>query len=56
MPPSYFKQVLLISQFELKRGFATPKSLLSAVIFGAIWYFILMYPLLFVANLTLSSV
>lgn len=51
MPPRFFKQVLLISQFELKRGFATRKGLLSVVTFGVVWYFILLYPLRFVADL-----
>ena len=52
MPPSKFKQILLISQFELKRGFATRKGLLSVVTFGVVWYFILLYPLRFVADQT----
>ncbi len=51
MPPRFFKQVLLISQFELKRDFATRKGLLSVVTFGVVWHFILLYPLRFVADL-----
>ena len=51
MPPSFFRQLLLISQFELKRGFATRKGLLSMVTFGVVWYFVLLYPLRFVADL-----
>jgi hypothetical protein len=55
MPPSFFKQVLLISQFELKRGFATRKGLLSVVTFGFVWFFILLYPLRFVADLLMQG-
>ncbi len=55
MPPSFFKQVLLISQFELKRGFATRKGLLSVVTFGVVWYFVLLYPLRFVADLLVQG-
>jgi hypothetical protein len=51
MQPNFFKQLLLISQFELKRGFATRKGLLSVVTFTVIWYFILFYPLRFAADL-----
>ena len=49
------KQLLLISQFELKRGFATRKGLLSLVTFGVVWYVILMYPLRFAADLLLQE-
>jgi ABC-type transport system involved in multi-copper enzyme maturation permease subunit len=55
MPPGFFKQVLLISQFELKRGFATRKGLLSVVTFGVVWYFILIYPIRFAADLLLQE-
>jgi ABC-2 family transporter protein len=55
MPPSKFKQILLISQFELKRGFATRKGMLSVVTFGVVWYFILLYPLRFVADLLVQG-
>jgi ABC-2 family transporter protein len=55
MPPSFFKQVLLISQFELKRGFATRKGLLSVVTFAVVWYFILLYPLRFAADLLVQE-
>lgn len=55
MPPSFFKQLLLISQFELKRGFATRKGLLSVATFGVVWYFILLYPLRFAADLLLQE-
>jgi hypothetical protein len=55
MPTSFLKQLLLISQFELKRGFATRKGLLSLVTFGVVWYVILMYPLRFTADLLLQE-
>ncbi len=55
MPPGFFKQLLLISQFELKRGFAMRKGLLSVVTFGVVWYFILLYPLRFVADLLVQG-
>jgi hypothetical protein len=55
MPPRKFKQVLLISQFELKRSFMTRKGLLSVVTFGVVWYFILLYPLRFVADLLVQG-
>ena len=55
MSPSFFRQLLLISQFELKRGFATRKGLLSVVTFGVVWYFILLYPLRFVADLLVQG-
>ncbi len=55
MPPGFSKQLLLISQFELKRGFATRKGLLSVVTFGIVWYFVLLYPLRFVADLLVQG-
>lgn len=55
MPPGFFRQLLLISQFELKRGFATRKGLLSVVTFGVVWYFILLYPLRFAADLLMQE-
>lgn len=51
MDPGFFNQLGLIIQFELKRGFTTRKGLLSSVTFGVVWYFILMYPLRFAAEL-----
>jgi hypothetical protein len=50
MRPGFFNQLLLISQFELKRGFTTRKGLLSLVTFAVVWYFILLYPLRFAAD------
>lgn len=55
MQPSFFKQLLLISQFELKRGFTTRKGLLSVVTFGVVWYFILLYPLRFASDLLVQE-
>lgn len=55
MHPSFFNQLLLISQFELKRGFATRKGLLSIVTFGVVWYFILLYPLRFTADVLVED-
>ncbi len=55
MPPSFFKQLLIISEFELKRSFATRKGLLSVATFGVVWYFILLYPLRFAADLLLQE-
>ncbi len=55
MPTGFFKQLLLITRFELKRSFATPKGLLFVVTFGVVWYFILLYPLRFAADLLLQE-
>jgi hypothetical protein len=45
MHPGFFNHLLLITQFELKRGFATRKGILSLVTFAVVWYFILLYTL-----------
>ena len=55
MHPGFFNHLLLISQFELKRGFATRKGLLSLVTFAVVWYFILLYPLRFAAELLMQE-
>jgi hypothetical protein len=55
MHPGFFNQLLLIIQFELKRSFATRKGLLSIVTFGVVWYFILLYPLRFAAELLVEE-
>jgi len=55
MNPGFFNHLLLISQFELKRGFATRKGLLSLVTFAVVWYFILLYPLRFAAELLMQE-
>lgn len=51
MNAGFFNHLFLICQFELKRGFATRKGLLSLVTFAVVWYFILLYPLRFAAEL-----
>lgn len=51
MTPNFFNHLLLISQFECKRFFATRKGVLFLATFSVIWYFILMYPLRFTAKL-----
>lgn len=55
MQPGFFNQLLLFTQFELKRGFATHKGLLSLVTFGVVWYFILVYPLRFAAEVLVED-
>ncbi|MGZ8236457.1 MAG: ABC transporter permease subunit [Methylobacter sp.] len=55
MHPGFFNHLLLISQFELKRGFATRKGILSLVTFAVVWYFILLYPLRFAAELLIQE-
>jgi hypothetical protein len=55
MRPVFFNHLLLISQFELKRGFATRKGILSLVTFAVVWYFILLYPLRFAAELLVQE-
>ena len=55
MQPGFFNHLLLFSAFELKRGFATRKGILSLVTFAVIWYFILLYPLRFAAELLVQE-
>ena len=55
MHPVFFNHLLLITQFELKRGFATRKGILSLVTFAVVWYFILLYPLRFAAELLVQE-
>lgn len=55
MHPGFFNRLLIISQFELKRGFATRKGLLSLVTFAVVWYFILLYPLRIAAELLMQE-
>jgi len=55
MPPRFFNQLFLIIQFELKRSFATRKGLLSLLAFAVVWYFILLYPLRFAADLLVEE-
>ncbi|MDI1231932.1 MAG: ABC transporter permease subunit [Methylobacter sp.] len=55
MQPGFFNHLLLISLFELKRAFATRKGILSLVTFAVVWYFILLYPLRFAAELLVQE-
>jgi hypothetical protein len=55
MHPGFFNHLLLISQFELKRFFATRKGLLSLLTFAVVWYFILLYPLRFAADMVVQG-
>jgi hypothetical protein len=55
MSPSFFNHLLLISLFELKRAFATRRGLLSLITFAVVWYFILLYPLRFAAELLVQE-
>ena len=55
MQPDFFNHLLLISQFELKRGLATRKGLLSLVTFAVVWSVILLYPLRFAAELLVQE-
>ena len=50
MTPSFLRHLSLISQFELKRLFATRKGLLYLITFFLIWYFILLYPIRFASD------
>jgi ABC-type Na+ efflux pump permease subunit len=51
MQKGFFKQFILICQFEIKRGFTTQKGLLVLVTFGIVWSVILLYPICFAAEL-----
>ena len=55
MQPNFFNHLVLISVFELKRGFATRKSILPLVTFVVVWYFILLYPIRFAAELLVQE-
>jgi hypothetical protein len=55
MTPGFLRQLLLISQFELKRSFTTRKGLLSMATFAVVWYLILVYPLRLSADLLLQA-
>ena len=55
MRPGLFSHLLLISQFELKRSFATRNGLLSIVTFAVVWCVILLYPLRFSAELLVQE-
>jgi len=51
MTPGFLSQTFLISQFELKRLFNTRKGLLFLLTFSVVWYFILLYPIRFSADI-----
>ncbi|MEQ1636386.1 MAG: ABC transporter permease subunit [Methylococcales bacterium] len=55
MSSGFFYRLLLISQFELKRAFLTRKGLLSMGTFAVVWYFILLYPLRFAADVLVEG-
>lgn len=55
MPPGFLCHLLLISKFELKRFFATRRGTLYWSTFAIVWYFILIYPLRFTAELLLQE-
>ena len=55
MHPGFFNHLLLISQFELKRSFATRRGILSLLTFAVVWCVILLYPLRFAAELLVQE-
>jgi hypothetical protein len=55
MHPGFFNHLFLISQFELKRGFATRRGILSLVTFAVVWCVILLYPLRYVVELLVQE-
>ena len=55
MHPGFLNHLLLISQCELKRTFATRSGLLSIVTFAVVWGVILLYPLRFSADLLVQE-
>ncbi len=55
MHPGFFNHLLLISQCELKRTFATRGGLLSILTFAVVWGAILLYPLRFSADLLVQE-
>jgi len=55
MHPGFLDHLLLISQFELKRSFATRSGLLSIVTFTVVWCVILLYPLRLAAELLVQE-
>ena len=50
MKHSFLHSLLLICQFELKRLFFTKKGWLYLITFAVVWYFILIYPIRFAAE------
>ncbi|MFI3135568.1 MAG: ABC transporter permease subunit [Methylococcaceae bacterium] len=55
MQAGFFNHLLLISQFELKRLVATRKGVLNLLTFLVVWYFVLLYPLRFAAELVVQE-
>ncbi|NOT83734.1 MAG: ABC transporter permease subunit [Methylococcaceae bacterium] len=55
MQLGFLNHLLLISQFELKRVFATRKGLLNLLTFAVVWAFILYYPLQFAADMLVQE-
>ena len=55
MQSNFFNHLILISLFELKRNFATQKGILPLLTFSAVWYFILLYPIRFAAELLVQE-
>ena len=51
MSPGFLQHSLLICQFELKRLFSSRKGLLYLITFALVWYFILLYPIRFAADM-----
>lgn len=51
MTPGFFNHLFLICRFELKRLFFTRKGLLYLITFAVVWYFILLYPIRYAADL-----
>jgi len=50
MAPGFLNHISLISQFELKRLFTTPKGLLYLLTFALVWLLILYYPIRFASK------
>ncbi len=50
MPTGFFRHISLISQFELKRLFTTPKGMLYLLTFGVVWFLVLYYPIRFASK------
>lgn len=55
MSSGFLLHSLLICQFELKRLFFTRKGLLYLITFSLVWYFILLYPVRYAADLLVQE-
>lgn len=51
MNPGFLYHIQTICQFELKKLFSTRRGLLYLITFAFIWYFILLYPIRFAADI-----